>query len=130
MDRELQTGRTERNQFKISTTENWKLAHNYCIVEATADILNHLEVQQCTEVLSTELEVIPVLTSYLDVDDVRGGVALQVAGVAGVVARLVPPHLLQDQAGAADDDAPAEVLDHLQPLQLFTFSSSKLFLGL
>ena len=58
-----------------------------------------------------------MLTSYLDVDDVRGGVALQVAGVAGVVPCLVPPHLLQDQAGAAGENSPAEVLNHLQALQ-------------
>ena len=58
-----------------------------------------------------------LLTSYLNVENVRGGVALQVAGEAGVVPGLLPADLLQDEAGAADENSPAEVLDHLQALQ-------------
>ena len=109
MVRELQTGRTERNQFKISTTT----------IVLRGEAATYFKPFRSPTILSTGPERKPclVLTSYLNVEDVRGGVALQVAGEAGVVPGLLPADLLQDEAGAADENSPAEVLNHLEALQ-------------
>ena len=53
-----------------------------------------------------------ILTSDLNLDDAGGGVPLEVAGVAAVVPRLVPADALEDETVAADEDSPADVLDH------------------
>ena len=58
----------------------------------------------------------PELTHERDDDRLGDLVALDVAGLAGVAARLSAGHLLQHEALVGDDDAVALVVHHLLAL--------------